>query len=76
MQPRTAFDEVAGNTPSGLKVRKRIRTRIRKYDLLDPSPALGAYGDPKNREWAQYGLAETNDAIPATCPYERAFKKK
>jgi uncharacterized protein len=76
MQPRVAFDEIAGNTPAGLQVRKRIRTRIQTYDLIGPSPALGAYGDPANREWAQYGLDETNKPIPTKCPYQKNFKRK
>ncbi len=76
MQPRAAFDEIAGNTPAGHQVRRRIRARIQKYDLIGPSPALGAYGDRKNREWAQYGLEEQNTEIPTTCPYKNAFKKK
>lgn len=68
-QPRSVFQGLEADTPRGAAVRRIIRERLRAYDDVEPSPALGAYGDASNREWRQYFLPDDNwDSLPH-CPF-------
>lgn len=68
-QPRWVFEELAEGTPKGDASRRVIRERLRRFDRMEPSPLLGAYGDPRNREWRQYFLPDTDGTEPASCPF-------
>lgn len=72
INPRERFDVVAGDTPSGRKVRSNIRTRIARYDGTSHCPQLASYGGG-GIEWHQYGLAEENIERNDKCPF--VFKK-
>jgi hypothetical protein len=69
-QPRWVFDGLGGDTPRGTAARRVIRKRLRAFDDVLPSPELGDYGDPDNREWRQYFLGEDNETTAATCPFQ------
>lgn len=56
VQSRSSFDDFGPHS----KGREVVRSRLARYDDLPPHPALGAYGDPSNREMLQYFLGETN----------------
>lgn len=60
-QPRWVFEGLAPDSPRGQAARRTIRTRLAAYDAVPASPDLGDYGDPANREWRQYFLADHND---------------
>lgn len=69
-QPRSVFEGLEAETVRGQAARRTIRRRLSQYDApLPPSPVLGGYGEPDNREWRQYFLGDTNEE-PATrrCP--------
>jgi FPC/CPF motif-containing protein YcgG len=68
INPRERFDMVAGDTPSGRKIRQKIRERIEAYDGLAHSPALGSYVAGEI-EWWQYGLTESNEPRTDRCPF-------
>ncbi|RFU84399.1 hypothetical protein DY218_22310 [Streptomyces triticagri] len=70
-QPRWVFEGLEADTPRGAAARRTIRSRLRKYDAVDPSPFLGAYGDDDNREWRQYFLEDDNNPAAAGehCPF-------
>ncbi len=68
LQPREAFDIVAGRTPKGEQIRKVIRERLQNYDGVGPAPELGNYGTPGSLEWRQYGLTDDNGPSPSQCP--------
>jgi FPC/CPF motif-containing protein YcgG len=40
-QPRWVFDGILGNEVSAVRAFRKVRDRLRLYDLLPPSPALG-----------------------------------
>ncbi|SEM94523.1 YqcI/YcgG family protein [Lihuaxuella thermophila] len=65
-QPRWVFEELQG--PKGEKGREAVRRRLVKYDEVDVHPAMGVYGDPKNREWKQYYITDSNES-PSRCPF-------
>jgi FPC/CPF motif-containing protein YcgG len=68
-QPRWVFEGLEGDAPAGVKARRTIRARIDRYDTLPPSPRLGVYGAPGNREWRQYFLPDEDSAEPhGRCP--------
>lgn len=46
-----------------------VRKRLAAFDLVESSPALGRYGDPSVREFAQYFLDDTN--VVQACPKAR-----
>lgn len=56
VQSRSSFDDFGPHS----KAREVVRSRLARYDDLPPHPALGAYGEPSNREMLQYFLGETN----------------
>ena len=69
-QPRWVFDAVSASTPGGAAARRVIRRRLLAFDGVEPSPDLGSYGDPDNREWRQYFLPDTNTEAPQpACPF-------
>ncbi len=68
VNPRERFDVVAGDTPSGRKVRSNIRDRIDRYDGAPRAPQLGSYG-VAGLEWWQYGLLEDNVERSDKCPF-------
>jgi FPC/CPF motif-containing protein YcgG len=72
-QPRMVFRGLEADTIRGQAARRTIRRRLANYDAVAPSPELLGYGQPGNREWAQYFLADTNDE-PALerCPLHDA----
>lgn len=68
-QPRWVFDSILDNEVSAERAFRKVRDRLRRYDFLAPSPALGRYGDSGNREFAQYFLRDVNEAVD--CPFHR-----
>ncbi|MGB7433121.1 MAG: YqcI/YcgG family protein [Ahrensia sp.] len=73
-QPRWVFDAILGTEAKSEKVLAAIRDRLNSFDFIDPSPALGRYGQTENREFAQYFLDDTNSEIK--CPYASLTKAK
>jgi len=67
-QPRNVFYGVEGGTPGGIAARKRIHGKMRKWDLVPPHPAMGAYGDPAHPEWRQYFIGDHERPMYSTCP--------
>jgi FPC/CPF motif-containing protein YcgG len=70
-QPRFVFDDLAESSQQGQNARKVIRARLRAYDAVAPSPLLGSFGAPGNREWTQYFLddGDTTASPPGRCPF-------
>lgn len=68
-QPRWVFEEIGVETPRGAAARRVIRKRLRAFDNREPSPVLGDYGDPANREWQQYFLPDDDDNTEQVCPF-------
>ncbi|MET8682650.1 YqcI/YcgG family protein [Streptomyces sp. NPDC004732] len=71
-QPRWVFEELGAETAPGAAARRIIRKRLSRYDAVEASEELGSYGDPDNREWRQYFLADSSDAPEAEasrCPF-------
>ena len=68
INPRERFDIVAGDTPSGRKVRSNIRNRIGRYDGISHCPQLASYG-AGGIEWWQYGIVEDNIERTDKCPF-------
>lgn len=75
-QPRWVFEGLEGHTPKGQRAREVIRERLAAYDDVPAHPELGNYGEPGNREWAQYFLPDDNEAAPARCPLHDAHAGK
>lgn len=69
MQPRWVFEGLEADTARGTAARRVIRNRLRAFDAVDPSPDLGNYGDPDNREWRQYFLFDENKPTETGCPF-------
>ncbi|MGB3444635.1 MAG: YqcI/YcgG family protein [Actinophytocola sp.] len=71
-QPRWVFEGLKEGTPRGDAARRVIRGRLRRFDQGAPSPVLGSYGDPRNREWRQCFLPDNDgdDAKGGSCPFE------
>jgi uncharacterized protein len=68
-QPRWVFDDILATAEIAAKSTAKVRKRLEPFDLIPPSPSLGSYGDPENREYAQYFLGDTN--APSACPFHR-----
>ena len=64
--PRWAFAGLDGHTATGVAVRRKIRSRVRRYDKIAPSPYLSAYGH--GLDWVQYFLGDANDLDQDRCP--------
>lgn len=62
IQSRASFDNIPGHKG---KIQDRIRSRIRKFDDLPPSPSLGTHGI--SPELPQFFLGDTNDL--GGCPH-------
>jgi FPC/CPF motif-containing protein YcgG len=75
-QPRFVFDDLAEDSPQGRNARKVIRARLRAYDVVPPTPLLGSFGTPGNREWTQYFLEDDNAVSHAgrRCPFNDQAK--
>lgn len=73
-QPRWVFDHILGSSDAADKAVSKVRERLSSYDLLSVSPSLGRYGDPENREFAQYFLGDTNER--PKCPFHLLNEKK
>ena len=69
LQPRWVFEGLESDTARGAAARRVIRKRLRAFDDVDPSPELGDYGDPENREWRQYFLLDENKPFESGCPF-------
>jgi len=69
-QPRFVFDDLHPDSRQGRNARRIIRQRLLAYDDVPQTPHLGTFGDPLNREWAQYFLDDDNAPLPPTarCP--------
>jgi FPC/CPF motif-containing protein YcgG len=68
-QPRWVFEGLEPDQPRGAAARRVIRRRLRAFDETEPSPHLGNYGDPWNREWRQYFLPDDNESeLSSACP--------
>lgn len=73
-QPRWVFDNILGSEVAAERAYQMVRERLVAYDLLAASPALGRYGEPENREFAQYFLGDDNER--ARCPFHSLTPKK
>jgi len=73
-QPRWVFDNILGGGAAADQAFGKVRDRLANYDLLPASPALGKYGDPDNREFAQYFLGDDNER--ARCPFHSLARKR
>ncbi|MGV4930057.1 YqcI/YcgG family protein [Streptomyces sp. BHT-5-2] len=75
-QPRFVFDDLAEDSAQGKNARKIIRARLSDYDTLPPTPLLGSFGAPGNREWTQYFLDDDNasHAAEGRCPFTQSTK--
>lgn len=65
-QPRWVFEGLTDTAAAASKSSSVVRARLRRFDLVDVSPALGRYGDTSNREFRQYFLTDKNDEVE--CP--------
>lgn len=74
-QPRWVFNGVIGtDAPSSDKIKDTIRTRLKEFDLIAPSPSLGTFGDIDNKEWNQYYLDDENMSDSLKCPFNHSSK--
>jgi FPC/CPF motif-containing protein YcgG len=67
-QPRNVFDGIEGGTPRGMAARQVIRHRLSRWDVVEPHPDLGDYGDPSNNEWRQYFIPDDQSRLYESCP--------
>jgi len=72
-QPRWVFDHILGNPKIAKKSFGKVRERLRKYDILPPSPHLGAYGKQEVREFRQFFLLD--EERPTSCPFHSLADK-
>lgn len=63
-QPRQVFEDE--DTDDG--ARRRIRRRAAAWDGIASHPDLGVFGQPGNREWAQYFFSDDNVPEAGGCP--------
>ncbi len=69
-QPRWVFEGITDTKePAALRSLDMVRDRLEEFDAIAPTPVLGNYGDPDNREFEQYFIDDTNEA-PA-CPFAK-----
>lgn len=68
-QPRWVFDRILGSKKAAETAFEKVRSRLRSYDLLGPSPVLGRYGEPANREFQQYFIDDTDEK--PKCPFAK-----
>lgn len=67
-QPRWVFDGILGKQSLAERAVGAVRARLKPYDHIAAASSLGLYGDPNNREAAQYFLSD--DAEPMGCPFK------
>ena len=72
-QPRWVFDGILGKKALAERAVGAVRARLRPFDHVEPAAALGLYGDPDNREAAQYFLSD--DDRPMECPFKHLRKE-
>ena len=72
-QPRWVFDGILGKKPLAERAVGAVRARLVPYDHVAPATSLGLYGDPNNREAAQYFLSD--DDRPMGCPFKHLKEK-
>ncbi len=65
-QPRWVLARITRTPESARAAFSAVRERLAPYDLVSQTPTLGRYGDPKNREYAQYFIDDTN--VYPSCP--------
>lgn len=68
-QPRWVFEGLLDTHEMAYRATRGVRKRLDKYDVVATSPDLGLYGDPDNREYAQYFLDDVNG--PRKCPFHQ-----
>ncbi|MGL4766509.1 MAG: YqcI/YcgG family protein [Formosimonas sp.] len=73
-QPRWVFENILGTEKAAKAAFSVVTERLRPYDMVDKSPALGLYGDEMTREWKQYFLDDLN--IEARCPFHQLTQTK
>ncbi|MGY6646043.1 MAG: YqcI/YcgG family protein [Salinarimonas sp.] len=73
-QPRWVFYGIEKNIDLSNGSENFIRKRIKKFDLIPPSPCLGKYGSSETLEYQQYFLDETNDIPPPPSEYVSGIK--
>lgn len=67
-QPRWVFEGITdSDDPAMLRALETVRRHLSNFDAISPSPYLGKYGEPGNREYRQYFIDDSNQA-PA-CPF-------
>ena len=73
-QPRWVFEGITdSDDPAVKKALKTVRERLEAFDAVETSPFLGAYGDPKTREFQQYFIDDANE-VPV-CPFHSLGRK-
>ena len=72
-QPRWVFNNILGTPELAKKSSGKVQARLKPFDLISPSPHLGSYGSPENREFSQYFLHENNDQVK--CPFHQLPEK-
>ena len=74
-QPRQIFqDHITGNQ-IGAEARTYIRQRLERWDGVPPHPDLNVYGQSRNREWAQYFIADEQVSEAGCCPLRRLGRR-
>lgn len=69
-QPRWVFEGIMdADSPASNRALQQVRRRLQAFDAIAPSPHLGHYGTPGNREYEQYFLDDTNEA--PSCPFHQ-----
>lgn len=68
-QPRWVFDRLLGTEKAAEKSFSAVRSRLKNYDFIAQSPALGKYGAEGIREAEQYFLTDGN--TPMACPFHK-----
>lgn len=69
LQPKWVFDHLLSTQQKRDGATAKVRTLLREYDDVDPSPSLTAYGAPGTTEAHQLFLADDNE-LEGQCPYE------
>jgi len=62
-QPREVF-----GSEGDARTRRLIRERAQRWDGTAAHPDLNTYGQPGNREWAQYFISDDNSPATGRCP--------
>lgn len=69
LQPKWVFDHLLSTQTKRDAATKKVRSLLKEYDGMDPSPDLTAYGEPGTSEAHQLFLLDDNEK-QAQCPYE------